>query len=79
MTAIYLSRSYSYESDKSIESVADEVELLMQEYADAVGPAQVSATFQQARRELEGQIPPGAFPELVHRLAEQRLAVLSRG
>jgi hypothetical protein len=55
-------------------SVADVAERLMASYEDGMSAATVSAIVLEARNELEGQVPRGALPELLHRLADQRLA-----
>lgn len=55
-------------------SVADVAERLMACYEDSIPLATVSAVVLEARDELTGQVPDPALPELLHRLAEQRLA-----
>lgn len=55
-------------------SVADVAEQLMASYEDSVSAATVSAVVLQAQAELDGQVPRAAMPELLHRLADQRLA-----
>lgn len=55
-------------------SVADVAERLMASYENSMSEATVSAVVLEARNELEGQVPGSAMPELLHRLADQRLA-----
>lgn len=40
---------------------------------DGLPPAAVEAEVEEAVAELRGQVPPGSFDELVHRLAGYRL------
>ena len=48
----------------------------MAAYADSVPLATVSAIVLDANEELAGQVPDGAIPELLHRLAVERLSEL---
>lgn len=54
-------------------SVADVAERLMGEYEVTVSPARVSDVVLQARRDLAGEVPDGAFAEFLYRLARERL------
>ncbi|GAA3230988.1 hypothetical protein GCM10017691_24500 [Pseudonocardia petroleophila] len=47
--------------------------LLGEEFAGALPRTVVRHEVGVARRELSGQVPAGAFEELMHRLAAQRL------
>ena len=49
-------------------------EHLAAEFADEVPVSAVEEAVRMARRELRGQVPPGAMEEMVHRLAGHRLA-----
>jgi hypothetical protein len=64
-------------AESHAESVADVAEDLMSAYDGAVSCATISAVVLDARSELRGQIPEGALPELLHRLADQRLCQLA--
>jgi len=55
------------------EAIADITERLMNDHADTVPLATVSSVVLEAWRELSGQVPAAAIPELLYRLAEQRL------
>lgn len=46
---------------------------LVREFAGSIPEADVSRTVRGARHDLEGQIVPTAFPEMLHRLARYRL------
>ena len=59
------------------ESVADVAESLMAEYEARVPLAVVSSVVIDAHRELDHQIPGGAMPEMLHRLAALRLSELA--
>ena len=60
-------------------SVADIAEELMVAYAHSVPLATVSAIVRDANKDLAGQVPDGAIPELLHRLAVERLSELVSG
>lgn len=60
----------------SASSVADVAESLMDQFARSISPATVSGIVLAAQRDLVGQVPVGALPELIHRLAEERLSHL---
>jgi hypothetical protein len=57
------------------ESFADMVERLFRDYESSHSLAEIVDVAQQARRDLS-DAPPGAQPELIERLARQRLADL---
>lgn len=58
-------------------SVADVTERLMVTYENEVPLELVSAVVLEARSNLSGQVPQGALPELLYRLAGQRLSHLA--
>jgi hypothetical protein len=49
---------------------------LAREFAGAVAADVVEQVVRTARSNLEGDVPDGALPELLHRLAKQRLVDL---
>ena len=55
------------------ESVADVAEDLMTAFEGSLSCATISTIVLDARTELRGQVPETAIPELLHRLANQRL------
>ncbi len=57
--------------------VVDVAERLMAEFEDRLGLPQITQVVRDCRRDLEGT-PDGALPELVERLARQRLLDLTR-
>lgn len=59
------------------DAVADVAESLMAEYENRVPLTIVSSVVIDAHRELDHQIPGGAMPEMLHRLAGQRLSELA--
>lgn len=56
-----------------VTSVVEVTEELMTEFEGRVPLGAVSVEVLQARRQLDGQVPSGALPELLHRLARHRL------
>jgi len=56
------------------ESLADVTEVLMGEYREYLSLAAVSDVVLAAHRDLHGQVPDDAHPELLYRLARQRLS-----
>ena len=50
---------------------------LADEFGDRLAEATVATVVDGARHDLRGQVVPGAYAEMVHRLARTRLAVLS--
>lgn len=46
---------------------------LAEEFADVVPAGLVQAEVRRAEGDLRGEVPGGALPELVHRLARERL------
>ena len=56
---------------------ADVAERLTSDYGGAVSTATVRTVVAEAHRDLAGQVPRGALPELLHRLAGERLARIS--
>jgi len=59
-----------------IEQVAGQ---LAAEFDGVVDADVVEQVVRAARRDLEGDVPAGALPELVHRLAKQRLRSSEHG
>ncbi len=57
-------------------AVEKEVSLLVELFG-TVSIAAVRRVVLSVRRDLDGQVPPGAFPELLHRCAQQRLQSVS--
>jgi hypothetical protein len=43
------------------------------EFAGVLPPTLIRAETYRAEADLRGQVPPGSMPELVHRLARERL------
>lgn len=50
---------------------------LESEFRDRLPTGSVAAVLAAARRDLEGQVPPAALGEMLHRLASYRLAHLA--
>lgn len=50
---------------------------LADEFGDRLAETTVATVVDGARHDLQGQVVPGAFAEMVHRLAHTRLDVLS--
>jgi hypothetical protein len=63
--------------DQAAASVADVAESLMAQYECHVPLSVVSSVVLDAHRELDHQVPGDALPEMLHRLADQRLAELA--
>ncbi|NUT48121.1 MAG: hypothetical protein HOV94_12550 [Saccharothrix sp.] len=59
--------------------VKDTVTRLAAEFGGRVPRRVVLTTVTDARRDLEGQIVPEAFGEMLHRLAHHRLGTLPTG
>ena len=59
------------------EAIADITERLMNDHADTVALATISGVVLEAWRELGGQVPAATIPELLYRLAEQRLQAIA--
>ncbi len=57
-------------------AVEKEVNLLVELYG-TVPVAAVRRVVLSVRRDLDGQVTPGAFPELLHRCAQERLQRVS--
>jgi len=57
----------------SADSYADTLERLFAAYEDRHTFAVIEDVATQCRTQLTGQSPPGAYPELLERLARQRL------
>ncbi len=62
----------------SADSYADALERLFAVYEDRHTFAVIENVVLECRRHLAGQTPPGALPELLDRLARQRLDDLPR-
>lgn len=58
-------------------TVADVAERLMASYQDSLPCSAVSSVVLTARDQLLGQVPGAAFPELLYRLADYRLAQIA--
>jgi hypothetical protein len=56
-------------------SAEDVAERLMTEFDGIVPPRVVTNIVLEAAGDLEGQVRPEAFPELLHRLAHYRLEI----
>lgn len=50
---------------------------LAREFGETVPRADIEEVVRVARRDLDGQVPPEALDELLHRLAHYRLSQLS--
>lgn len=59
-------------------NVVDVTERLMAEFEDRLGLKHITDVVRTCRRDLDG-MPTGALPELVERLARQRLLDLING
>lgn len=57
----------------SSESVDDVAQRLMAEFDGILPKRQVARTVLQAVADLDGQVPPGALPQMLHQLAHHRL------
>jgi hypothetical protein len=57
--------------------LSDVVVRLQMSYAGSVSADAVNTVVNGAERELTGQAPSAALPELIHRLASERLARLA--
>lgn len=55
------------------ESVDGVAQRLMVEFDGILSKRQVAGTVLQAVAELDGEVPPGALPQMLHQLAHQRL------
>ena len=55
-------------------TIADVAEQLMSEYQRLLPASVVADVVLQARKDLHGQTPDGAFPEMLFRLAQARLS-----
>jgi len=56
-----------------LESVDGVAQQLMAEFDGILPKRQVAGTVLQAVADLDGQVPPGALPQMLHQLAQQRL------
>ena len=52
---------------------------LVAEFDGAMPPDMIEHVVLAARRDLDGEVPPEALPEFLHRLARQRLVDLHAG
>lgn len=59
-------------------SVAEVAETLVTEFQGEVLSPLVVTVVERAQADLTGQVPPGALPEMLERLARQRLTLLIR-
>ena len=59
------------------EAIADITERLMNDHADTISLATISGVVLEAWHELSGQVPTATIPELLYRLAEQRLQAIA--
>ncbi|MFD2416804.1 hypothetical protein [Amycolatopsis pigmentata] len=62
------------ERDDCVSGVAEQ---LAREFGKSVPRADIEEVVATARRDLDGQVPPHALDELLHRLAHYRLSQLS--
>ncbi|OLT16115.1 hypothetical protein BJF78_15355 [Pseudonocardia sp. CNS-139] len=62
----------AHDTDAADPAVAGAVARLTAEFTDAIGPTVVRRVVRHSRSDLSG-CPPAALPELVERLARQRL------
>lgn len=62
------------ESDDRVARVAEQ---LAREFGETVPRTDIDEVVHAARRDLDGQVPPHALDELLHRLAHYRLSELS--
>jgi hypothetical protein len=61
-------------ADENVSRVAD---ALAREFAETVPRSHVVDIVRVARQDLDGQVPPSALDELLHRLAHYRLTRLN--
>ncbi|HET6504142.1 MAG TPA: hypothetical protein VFG87_25615 [Amycolatopsis sp.] len=67
----------SIDSRLADENVARVADGLAREFAETVPRSHVEDIVRLARQDLDGQIPPSALDELLHRLAHYRLSRLN--